>query len=267
MFVRAAHVVGERQRFDDDEFGVVPRGDELSRLLQMRRVVGVHAGAVLLANVRTLSVHAVRVDDLEEIRHQLRDAHDRRVEAGPHTFGIAVVLTVERLPGAVRSSSLGEEHPRQGRDEGLNAPQTAARQIDFFGLAHVPMLRRVVDVDAAALADAVHMVPNHADTGLHGATTSAVEVDRLRILLVDVDGSRAARALTTSAKATLSWVHSMDRLARSMRDLLQVVGDLTERGVNVQFVKEGIASTGDEADPCAVLMMQLWERWPSSSAR
>lgn len=87
----------------------------------------------------------MRVDDLEEIRHQLRDAHDRRVEPGPYTFGITVVLTVERLPDAVRSSSLGEEDPRQRRDEGLNAPQTAARQIDFLGLAHVPMLRLVVD--------------------------------------------------------------------------------------------------------------------------
>ncbi|WHU48667.1 recombinase family protein [Gordonia sp. L191] len=52
-------------------------------------------------------------------------------------------------------------------------------------------------------------------------------------------------------------VHSMDRLARSLRDLLQVVDDLTERGVTVQFIKEGITFTGDEADPCAVLMMQV----------
>ncbi|KSU60861.1 MULTISPECIES: recombinase family protein [unclassified Gordonia (in: high G+C Gram-positive bacteria)] len=52
-------------------------------------------------------------------------------------------------------------------------------------------------------------------------------------------------------------VHSMDRLARSLRDLLQVVDDLTERGVTVQFVKEDITFTGDDADPCAVLMMQV----------
>ncbi|MBD0861330.1 recombinase family protein [Gordonia sp. zg691] len=52
-------------------------------------------------------------------------------------------------------------------------------------------------------------------------------------------------------------VHSMDRLARSLRDLLQIVDDLTERGVAVRFAKENITFTADESDPCAVLMMQV----------
>ncbi|GAC68862.1 recombinase family protein [Gordonia soli] len=52
-------------------------------------------------------------------------------------------------------------------------------------------------------------------------------------------------------------IHSMDRLARSLRDLLQVVDDLSGRGVNVQFVKERLTFTANDADPCAVLMMQV----------
>jgi DNA invertase Pin-like site-specific DNA recombinase len=42
------------------------------------------------------------------------------------------------------------------------------------------------------------------------------------------------------------FVHSMDRLARNLMDLRQLVQDLTARGVKVQFVKEGLTFTGDE---------------------
>ncbi|WP_407665780.1 recombinase family protein [Mycolicibacterium aubagnense] len=52
-------------------------------------------------------------------------------------------------------------------------------------------------------------------------------------------------------------VHSMDRLARSLVDLRQMVDDLTGRGVAVRFVKEGLTFTRDDADPCSVLMLSI----------
>lgn len=52
-------------------------------------------------------------------------------------------------------------------------------------------------------------------------------------------------------------VHSMDRLARSLVDLRRTVDDLTARGVNVRFVKEGLTFTSDTAEPCAVLMLSV----------
>jgi DNA invertase Pin-like site-specific DNA recombinase len=51
-------------------------------------------------------------------------------------------------------------------------------------------------------------------------------------------------------------IHSMDRLARNLSDLRKIVGDLTKRGVSVQFVKEGQTFTGDDT-PIAVLMLSL----------
>jgi len=42
-------------------------------------------------------------------------------------------------------------------------------------------------------------------------------------------------------------VHSMDRLARSLGDLLKLVKELTERGVAVEFVKNNLVFTGDDA--------------------
>ena len=51
-------------------------------------------------------------------------------------------------------------------------------------------------------------------------------------------------------------VHSMDRLARSLRDLEGVVTGLTKRGVTVTFVKQGMTFTG-EASPMNKLMLQM----------
>lgn len=52
-------------------------------------------------------------------------------------------------------------------------------------------------------------------------------------------------------------VHSMDRLSRSLVDLRRTVDALTARGVRVHFVKEGLAFSSDESDPCAVLMLSV----------
>src|SRR6478735_8711984 len=52
-------------------------------------------------------------------------------------------------------------------------------------------------------------------------------------------------------------VHSMDRLARSLVDLRRTVDELTRRGVDVRFVKEGLTFTRDSSDPCAVLMLSV----------
>jgi DNA invertase Pin-like site-specific DNA recombinase len=40
--------------------------------------------------------------------------------------------------------------------------------------------------------------------------------------------------------------HSMDRLSRSLPDLLRLVTDLTNRGVAVRFIKESLTFTGDD---------------------
>lgn len=42
-------------------------------------------------------------------------------------------------------------------------------------------------------------------------------------------------------------IHSMDRLARSLDDLRQIVQTLTSKGVQVRFVKEGLAFTGEDS--------------------
>lgn len=51
-------------------------------------------------------------------------------------------------------------------------------------------------------------------------------------------------------------VHSIDRLARNLRDLLVILEDLTGRGVAVRFHKEALTFTG-EADPFQALQLQI----------
>lgn len=43
-------------------------------------------------------------------------------------------------------------------------------------------------------------------------------------------------------------VHSLDRLGRNLDDLRRVVSDLNEKGIAVQFLKEGLTFTGDDSD-------------------
>ena len=42
-------------------------------------------------------------------------------------------------------------------------------------------------------------------------------------------------------------VHSMDPLARNISDLLHTVETLNDRGVVVEFIKEGLTFTGDDS--------------------
>ena len=51
-------------------------------------------------------------------------------------------------------------------------------------------------------------------------------------------------------------VHSMDRLARNLDDLRRLVQSLTQRGIRIEFVKEGLAFTGDDS-PMSHLLLSV----------
>lgn len=51
-------------------------------------------------------------------------------------------------------------------------------------------------------------------------------------------------------------VHSIDRLARSLKDLQAVVEELVEQGISVQFHKENLIFSGD-SNPMHTLMFQM----------
>jgi hypothetical protein len=52
-------------------------------------------------------------------------------------------------------------------------------------------------------------------------------------------------------------VPSMDRLARNMRDLQNLVADLNSRNIAVEFVKENLWFSGDTENPMSKLMLSI----------
>lgn len=72
----------------------------------------------------------------------------------------------------------------------------------------------------------------------------------------DVRRPQLAALLSFARTGDTVIVHSMDRLARNLDDLRRVVQALTERGVCVEFVKEHLTFTGDDA-PMATLMLSV----------
>ena len=52
-------------------------------------------------------------------------------------------------------------------------------------------------------------------------------------------------------------VHSLDRLACNLRDLLRLVEDLNGRGITVEFVKENLVFGVEDASPMANFQLQM----------
>ena len=52
-------------------------------------------------------------------------------------------------------------------------------------------------------------------------------------------------------------IHSLDRLARNLVDLLTIVEELTIRGVTVKFIKENLTFTCSDSDHLSKLMLQM----------
>src|SRR5665213_3719191 len=52
-------------------------------------------------------------------------------------------------------------------------------------------------------------------------------------------------------------VHSMDRLARNVEDMLRLVREMNNRGVSVAFIKEDMSFTAGSEDPRSILMFTM----------
>ena len=52
-------------------------------------------------------------------------------------------------------------------------------------------------------------------------------------------------------------IHSMDRLARNVEDMLRLVREMNDRGVSVQFIKENMSFTAGSEDPRSTLMVTM----------
>lgn len=96
-------------------------------------------------------------------------------------------------------------------------------------------------------------------------TDRQLDGEQLTVTFTDIASGKNANRSQLQALMAGNWpagstvvVHSMDRLARSLSDLLEIVENLTARGVAVQFVKEGKTFRGcDSTDGMDKLMLSM----------
>lgn len=95
-------------------------------------------------------------------------------------------------------------------------------------------------------------------------TDRQLDGEQLTVTFVDKASGKNADRPQLQAMLAGNWpegstvvVHSMDRLARSLSDLLKIVEFLTFRGIAVQFLKEGKVFRGDHTDPMDKLMLSM----------
>jgi DNA invertase Pin-like site-specific DNA recombinase len=72
----------------------------------------------------------------------------------------------------------------------------------------------------------------------------------------NTDRPQLQAALEYMREGDVLVVHSMDRLARNMRDLQNLIADLNLRNIAVEFVKEHLTFTGEDS-PMSKLMLSI----------
>lgn len=73
----------------------------------------------------------------------------------------------------------------------------------------------------------------------------------------DTNRPQLAAALAHVREGDTFSVHSMDRLARNVEDMLRLVRELNGRGVTVEFIKENMRFTAGASDPRSTLMFTM----------
>lgn len=92
-----------------------------------------------------------------------------------------------------------------------------------------------------------------------GRQLEGIEIDRLFIDKAsgkNTDRPKFQEMLNYVREGDMVVVHSMDRFARSLKDLVEEVDKLVKRGIAIQFMKEKITFTA-QATPMDNLMLQL----------
>jgi len=86
-----------------------------------------------------------------------------------------------------------------------------------------------------------------------------IEIDRSfldKISGKDRNRPRLKEMIAYAREGDEVFVHSMDRLARNLVDLISIVGELNAKGVKVSFVKENLSFNGDDS-PMSVMVLHV----------
>ena len=101
----------------------------------------------------------------------------------------------------------------------------------------------------------VSTIDQNTDRQLHG-----IELDRVyedKCSGKDANRPQLKECLSYLREGDTLHIHSIDRLARSLRDLLNIVEDLLARGVKIVFHKEGMTFDGVNPNPSQALYLKV----------
>jgi DNA invertase Pin-like site-specific DNA recombinase len=87
-----------------------------------------------------------------------------------------------------------------------------------------------------------------------------VQLDRVftdKISGKDINRPELTNCLNHLREADVLHVHSIDRLARNLKDLQSIIEQLTKKGVAVKFYKEHLTFEASNASPMQTLMLQM----------
>ena len=74
----------------------------------------------------------------------------------------------------------------------------------------------------------------------------------------DIERPELQKMLSFIRDGDVLIVHSLDRLARNLGDLLTMVEDLTNRGISIHFISEKLKfEAGEDASPMSKLMLSM----------
>lgn len=71
------------------------------------------------------------------------------------------------------------------------------------------------------------------------------------------DRPELKRCLDTLREGDILYVHSVDRLSRSVRDLIEIVEVIVKAGATLKLVKEGLTLSGSKEDLFSMCMVQV----------
>ncbi|GAA6168456.1 recombinase family protein [Sessilibacter corallicola] len=92
-----------------------------------------------------------------------------------------------------------------------------------------------------------------------GRQLEGVELDRRfidRASAKDINRPELLNLLSFIREGDILIVHSMDRLARNLIDLRNLIMELTGKGIKIQFVKECLEFSGEDS-PMAMLLLSV----------
>ena len=101
----------------------------------------------------------------------------------------------------------------------------------------------------------VSTVEQHTDRQLAGITLDKVFEDKCSGK--DTNRPQLTACLEYLRDGDTLYIHSIDRLARSLRDLLNIVQGLLARKVSIKFIKEGMEFNSDTSNPTQDLYLKI----------